>query len=314
MVIWSSFTFCLFFLEEEHRAEEDQSDFLEDWTDDEDGTGSPTIQRHKLNTFPERETALDMTDEDTCEDTQRFMDQTFPVAEEMVSMFGMVKSLDFSHEMTEIPQNIPISGVPERSEQSDHYCEELKETDEQFLQVSHRSFRNASDPISFPHLSSEEMMNNCDIEAETFPELDIRAESSLSTYQSPAPKTYHTVRSKGEEIKHKITPQALPRSPVMKIRQGKMQDSTSGEKLERRLHSPNHNLQPPTAFPRKTNPASCDDQVSIPAQCISKASVSPSEHTPPPTPPTPHRSSAMRNHRTSKTSHTDPDDIRSGEK
>ncbi|CAM4666573.1 unnamed protein product [Leuciscus chuanchicus] len=291
------------FLQEEHRADEDLS---EDWTDDEDGTGSPTIQRHKLNTFPERETALDMTDEDTCEDTQRFMDQTFPVTEEMVSMFGMVKSLDFSHEMTEIPQNIPISGVPERSEQSD--CEELKETNEQFLPVSHRSFRNASDPISFPHLSSEEMMNYCDIEEETFPELDIRAESSLSTYQSPTPKAYHTVRSKGEEIKHNITPQASPRSPVMKIRQGKMhQDSTSGEKLERRLHTPNHNLQPPTTFPRKTNPASCDDQVSIPAQCISKASVSPSEHTPP---PTPHRSSAMK---TSKTSHTDPDDIRKGQ-
>ncbi|XP_077088847.1 microtubule organization protein AKNA isoform X3 [Siphateles boraxobius] len=297
------------FLQEEHGADEDQSALLEDWTDDEDGTGSPTIQRHKLNSFPERETSLDMTDEDTCEDTQRFMDQTFPVTEEMVSMFGMVKSLDFRHEMTEMPQNIPISGVPERSEQSD--SEELKETDEQFLQVSHRSFRNTSDPISFPHLSSEEMMNNCDIEAETFPELEIRAESSLSTYQSPAPKTYHTVRSKGEEIKHKITPQASPRSSVMKIRQGKMhQDCTSGEKLERRLHNPNHNLQPPTAFPRKTIPASCDDQVSIPAQCISKASVSLSEHTPP---PTPHRSSAMKNHRTSKTSHTDPDDIRKGQ-
>lgn len=279
---------------------------LEDWTDDE---GSSTIQRHKLNSFPERETVLDMTEEDTCEDTQRFMDQTFPVTEEMVSMFGMVKSLDFSHEMTEIPQNIQISGVPERSEQSD--CEELKESDEQFLPVSHRSFRNPSDPISFPHLSSEEIMNNCDIEAETFPELDIRAESSLSTYQSPAPETYHTVRSKGEEIKQKITPQASPRSPVMKIRQGKMhQDSTSGDKLQRSLHSPNHNLQSPTAFPRKTNPGSCNDQVSIPAQCISEASVS-SEHSPP---PTPHRSSAMKNHRTSKTSHTHPDDLRSDEK
>ncbi|KAK7143298.1 hypothetical protein R3I93_014454 [Phoxinus phoxinus] len=297
------------FLQEEHRADEDQSDLLEDWTDDEDGTGSPTIQRHKLNSYPERETALDMTDEDTCEDTQRFMDQTFPVTEEMVSMFGMVKSLDFSHETTEIPQNIPISGVPEQTEQSD--CEELKETDEQSLPVSHCSFRNTSDPISFPRLSSEEMMNNGDIEAETFPELDFRADSSLSTFQSPAPKTYHTVRSKGEEIKHKITPQASPRSPVMKIRLGKThQDSTSGEKLERRLHCPNPNLQPPTAFPRKTNPASCDDQVSIPAQCISKASVSPSKHSPP---PTPHRSSAMKNHRTSKTSYTDPDDIRKGQ-
>ncbi|KAG1943400.1 microtubule organization protein AKNA [Pimephales promelas] len=288
------------FLQEEHRAYEDEADdLLEDWTDDEDGTGSPTIQRHKLNSFPERETALDMTDEDTCDDTQRFMDQTLPVTEEMVSMFRMAKSLDFSHKMTETPQNIPISGVPERSEQSD--CEELKETEEQFPPISHRSFRNAFDPISFPHLSSEEMMNNCDIEAE----------SSLSTFQSPAPKTYHTVRSKGEENKHKITPQASPRSPVMKIRLGKMhQDSTSGDKLERRLHNPNHNLQPPTAFPRKTNPASCDDQVSIPAQCISKAKDSPSEHTPP---PTPHRSSAVNNHRTSKTSYTDPDDIRKGQ-
>lgn len=274
---------------------------MEDWTDDEDGTGSATIHRHKLNSFPERETALDMAyekteEKDTCEDAQRFMDQTFPVAEEMASMFGRVKSFDFNH-----PQNIPISGIPELSEQSD--CEELKETDGQFLTDS---FRNTSDPISFPHLSSEELMNNCGIEAETFPELDIRAESSLSTYQSPAPITYHMDRSKGEEIKHKITPQASPRSPV--IRLGKMhQDSTRGEKLERRLHSPNHNLQPPTPSPRKTNPASCDDQVSIPAQCISKASVSPIEYSPP---PTIHRSSAMKSHRNSKTSHTDPDDIR----
>ncbi|KAK9955179.1 hypothetical protein ABG768_015067 [Culter alburnus] len=299
-------------LQEEHRVDDDQSILLEDWTDDEDGKGSATIHRHKLNSFPERETALNMTDEETeekdsCEDAQRFMDQTFPVAEEMASMFGRVKSFDFNHKMTEIPQNIPISGIPELSEQSD--CEELKETDGQFLTDSHCSFRNTSDPISFPHLSSEELMNNCDIEAETFPELDITAESSLSTYQSPAPKTYHMDRSKGEEIKHKITPQASPRSPV--IRLGKMhQDSTRGEKLERRLHSPNHNLQPPTPSPRKTNSASCDDQVSIPAQCISKASVSPLEYSPP---PTSHRSSAMKSHRTSKTSHTDPDDIRKGQ-
>ncbi|ROL47457.1 AT-hook-containing transcription factor [Anabarilius grahami] len=285
-------------LQEEHRVDDDQSVLLEDWTDDEDGTGSAIIHRQKCYSFPER---------DTCEDAQRFMDQTFPVAEEMASMYGRVKSFDFNHEMTEIPQNIPISGIPEISEQSD--CEELKETDGQFLPDSHCSFRNASDSISFPHLSSEELMNNCGIEAETFPELDIRAESSLSTYQSPAPKTYHMDRSKGEEIKHKITTQASPRSPV--IRLGKMhQDSTRGEILERRLHSPNQNLQPPTPSPRKTNPASCDDQVSIPAQCISKASVSPLEYSPP---PTSHRSSAMKSHRTSKTSHTDPDDIRKGQ-
>lgn len=271
---------------------------LEDWTDDEDSTGSPTIHSHKLNSFPHRDTVLDMTDEETeekemCEDAQRFMDQTFPVTEEIGSMFERVKSCDYS----EISQNIPISGIPEHSEQSD--SEELEETNGQFLPVSHCISRNTSNPISFPHLSSEELMNNCGVEAETFPEADIRVESSLST-----PKTYHAVRSKGEEIKHKVTPQT--QSPVIKIRLGKThQDGMSGEKLG--LHSPNHNLQPPTPSPRKTNPASCDDQVSIPVQCISKASISPSERSPS---PTPHRSSAIKNHRTSKTSRTDPDDVR----
>ncbi|XP_067280367.1 microtubule organization protein AKNA isoform X2 [Pseudorasbora parva] len=298
---------CSASLQEEHRSDEDQSVLLEDWTDDEDSTASPAIQRHKLKSFPERETPLYVTDEekDTHEGARRFMDQTFPVTEEMASKFGVVKSLDFSHKMTEIPQNNQISGVPDHSEQRDYG--ELKETDGHFLPVSHCSFRNTSDPISFPCLSSEEMMNNCDIEAETFPELDIWAKSSLSTHQSPVPKTYHTVRSKEEEIKCKITPQASPRNPLMKTSVGEMyQDRMSEEKLERKLHSPNHNLQPSTPSPRKTNPASCDDQVSIPAQCNSKASVSPSEHSPP---PTRHRSSAMKNH---KTSHTDPDDIRKG--
>lgn len=300
-----------FFVEEEHRVDDDQSVLLEDWTDDEDGTGSPTIHRHKLHSFPERDIALDMTDEDTeekdtCEGTQRFTDHTFHVSEELASRFGRVKSLDFNHKMTEIPQNIPISGIPESSVQSD--CEELKETDGQFLSVSHCFFRNASDTISFAHLSTEELMHNCGIEAETFPEIEIGVESSLSTYQSPAPKTYHMVRSNGEEITEKITHQASPRSPVMKISLGKVyQDSTRGEKLEGRLRSPNHNLQPPTPSPRKTNPASCEDQVSIPSQCISKASISPSEHMPP---PTSCRSSATKSHRTSKTSYTDPDDIR----
>ncbi|XP_016141638.1 AT-hook-containing transcription factor isoform X2 [Sinocyclocheilus grahami] len=287
-------------LQEEHKTKDDRSVLLEDWTEDEDSTGSPTIHSHKLNSFPQRETVLDMTDEETeeketCEDAQRFMDQTFPVTEEMASMFERVKSCDYS----EISENIQISGIPEHSEQSD--SEELEETNGQFLPVSHRISRNASNPISFPHLSSEELMNNCGIEAEIFPEADIRAESSLRT-----PKTYHTVRSKGEEIKHKITPQTSARSPVIKIRLGKThQDGMSGEKVG--LHCPNHNLQPPTPSPRKTNPASCDDQVSIPAQCISKASVSPSERSPP---PTPHRSSAIKNH---KTSHTDPDDVRKGQ-
>ncbi|XP_016407422.1 AT-hook-containing transcription factor-like [Sinocyclocheilus rhinocerous] len=243
-------------------------------------------------------TDAETEEKETCEDAQRFMDQTFPVTEEMASMFKRVKSCDYS----EISENILISGIPEHSEQSD--SEELEETNGQFLPVSHRISQNTSNLISFPHLSSEELMNNCGIEAETFPEADIRAESSLRT-----PKTYHTVRSKGEEIKHKVTPQTSARSPVIKIRLGKThQDGTSGQKVG--LHCPNHNLQPPTPSPRKTNPASCDDQVSIPAQCISKASVSPSERSPP---PTPHRSSAIKNHRTSKTSHTDPDDVRKGQ-
>uniref|UniRef100_A0A8C1LA80 AT-hook transcription factor n=1 Tax=Cyprinus carpio TaxID=7962 RepID=A0A8C1LA80_CYPCA len=290
-------------LQEEHKTDDDQSVLLEDWTDDEDSTGSPIIHSHKLNSFPQRDTVLDMTDEETeeketCEDAKRFMGQTFPVTEEMASMFERLKSCDYS----EISQNIPVSGIPEHSEQSD--SEGLEETNRQFLPVSHRISRNTSNPISFPHLSSEELMNNCGIEAETFPEADTRAESSLST-----PKTYHTVKSKEEEIKHKVTPQTSARSPVIKIRLGKtLQDGTSGEKVE--LHSPNHNLQHPTPSPRKTNPASCDDQVSIPAQCISKASVSPSERSPP---PTPHRSSAIKNHRISKTSHTDPDDVRKGQ-
>ncbi|XP_026052257.1 AT-hook-containing transcription factor isoform X1 [Carassius auratus] len=290
-------------LQEEHKTDDDRSVLLEDWNDDEDSTGSPTIHSHKLNSFPQRDTMLDMTDEETeeketREDAQRFMDQTFPDTEDMASMFERLKSCDYS----EITQNIQISGIPEHSEQSD--SEELEETNQQFLPVSHRISQSSSNPISFPHLSSKELMNNCGTEAETFPEADVRTESSLST-----PKTYHTVRSKGEEIKHKVTPQTSARSPVIKIRLGKThQDGTSGEKLG--LHSPNHNLQPPTPSPRKTNPASCDDQVSIPAQCISKASVSPSECSPP---PTPHRTSAIKNHRTSKTSHSDPDDVRKGQ-
>lgn len=281
---------------EEHRTDDERSVLLEDWTDNEDSAESPTIHRHKLNSVPQRDKVLDMTDEeteekDTCEVAQRFTDQTLPVPEEVAS--ERVKSHDYS----EIPQIIAISGIPEHSEQSDF--EELKETNGQFLPVSHCM---PSDPFSFSHLSSEELMNNCGIEAEAFPKLGhMRAESSLST-----PKTYHAFRSKGEEIKHKITPQTSAGRPEIKIRLGKThQDCTSEETLG--LHSPNHNLQPPTPSPRKTNLASCDDQVSIPAQCISKSSVSPSEHSPP---PTSHRSSAIKNHRTSKTSHTEQDDVR----
>ncbi|KAK2872498.1 hypothetical protein Q8A67_022395 [Cirrhinus molitorella] len=286
---------------EEHKTDDDRSVLLEDWTDDDDGAGSPTIHSHKLNSFPQRDTVLDMTDEETeqKEDVQKHTDQTFLFTKEMASMFESVKG----HNYNDIPQNIPISGITECSEQSDF--EELEETNEQFLPVSHCMPRNISNSFSFPHSSSEELMNNCKIEAEACPELGhIRAESSLST-----PKTYHTFRSKGEEIKHKITAQTSARSPVIKTTLGKThQDGTSGETLG--LHSPNHNLQPPTPSPRKTNPASCDDRVSIPAQCISKASVSPSERSPP---PTPHRSLAIKNHRTSKTSHTDPDDVRKGQ-
>lgn len=208
-------------LQEEHKTDDDRSVLLEDWTDDEDSTGSPIIHSHKLNSFPQRDTVLDMTDEETeeketCEDAKRFMGQTFPVTEEMASMFERLKSCDYS----EISQNIPVSGIPEHSEQSD--SEGLEETNRQFLPVSHRISRNTSNPISFPHLSSEELMNNCGIEAETFPEADTRAESSLST-----PKTYHTVKSKEEAIKHKVTPQTSARSPVIKIRLGKtLQDGT----------------------------------------------------------------------------------------
>ncbi|XP_043077694.1 microtubule organization protein AKNA [Puntigrus tetrazona] len=290
-------------LQEERKTDDDQSVLLEDWTDDEDSTRSPTIHSHKLNSFPQRDTVLDMTDEETeekevREDAQGFMDRAFPVTKEMAYMFERVKSCDYSN----ISQNISVSGIPERSGQSD--SEELEKTDGKFLPVSHCISRNAFNPISSPHLSSGELMNNCGIDAETFPEADIGAESSLST-----PKTYHTVRSKGEEIKHKVTPQISSRSPVIKIRLAKThQNGKSGEKVE--SHSRNHNLQPPTPSPRKTNPASCNDRVSIPAQCISKANISPSERSPP---PTPQRSSAIKSHRTFKTSHTDPDDVRKGQ-
>ncbi|XP_056301674.1 microtubule organization protein AKNA [Danio aesculapii] len=300
-------------LQEEHQTDDDRSVLSEDWADNEGGTGSPVIQRHKLNSFPERDTALDMTDEeieekDMCEDAQRFMDQTFHVTEETAAVFQTLKTLDFSQEVSGISkdQDCLISGIPEFSDKSD--CEEL---DARFLPVSHHFTRNTSNPISFPHLSSEEPMNDCGIEAETLPELEIRSDSSLSTYQSPVPKTNHTFRSNHEEIKQKIAPQTSARSPVIKNSPEKIyQDATSGEKIDGRLHRPYHNLQPPTASPRKTTSASCSAQVSIPAQGISKASVSPSERSPP---PTPHRNSAIKNHRNCKTSHTDPDDIRKGQ-
>lgn len=296
-------------LQEEHQTDDDRSVLSEDWADDEGGTGSPV--KHKLSSFPERDTALDMTDEETeekntQEDAQRFMDQSFHVTEERGAVFQTLKTLDFRQEMSGISKDHPISGVPEYSDQSD--CEEL---DARFLPVSHHFSRNTSNPISFPHLSSEELMNDCGIEAETLPELEIRSDSSLGTYQSPVSKTNHTFRSNQEEIKHKISPQTSPRSPVIKNSPEKIyQDATSGEKLDGRLHRPYHNLQPPTASPRKTTSASCNTQVSIPAQAISKASVSPSERSPP---PTPHRNSAIKNHRNCKTSHMDPDDIRKGQ-
>ncbi|RXN12713.1 AT-hook-containing transcription factor-like isoform X1 [Labeo rohita] len=101
---------------EEHRTDDERSVLLEDWTDNEDSAESPTIHRHKLNSVPQRDKVLDMTDEeteekDTCEVAQRFTDQTLPVPEEVAS--ERVKSHDYS----EIPQIIAISGIPEHSEQ-----------------------------------------------------------------------------------------------------------------------------------------------------------------------------------------------------
>ncbi|XP_051955344.1 LOW QUALITY PROTEIN: microtubule organization protein AKNA-like [Xyrauchen texanus] len=255
------------FLQKEQGADDDQSVGLEDWTDEEDDTGNLTIHKQELNTFPERDRALDMTDEETeekniCEDAQRHMDHSFSNC-----------------------NNIPTLEITEHSEQSD--CEELKKNKGSFLPASYLSCKNTVNSSFFPHLSSEKLMNSCGIEAETFPELalpDWRAESSLSSHQSPAPKIYHTVRSNGEEFKPMVTPQTSARSPV--------------------LHSPSHNCQPPVPSPRKTNPGSrVDCEVSILAPL--KASSSPSDFS-----PTHHSFSAPKRQRASKTSHTDPEDIR----
>ncbi|XP_051536384.1 microtubule organization protein AKNA-like [Myxocyprinus asiaticus] len=280
------------FLQEEQEADDDQSIGLEDWTDEEDDSGNLTIHKQELNTFPERDRALDMTDEEmeeknTCEDAQRHMDHSF----------------------SKNRNNSPTLEITEHSEQSD--CEELKKNKGRFLPASHLSCKNTPNPSFFPHLSSEELMNSCGIEAETFPELalpDCMVELSLSSHQSPTPKMYHTGRSNVEEFKPKVTPQTSARSPVMKIKAGKSnKDGASEDKLERSLHSPSHNCQPSVPSPRKTNPDSqMDCEVSILAQL--KASRSPSDFS-----PTHHSFSAQKRQRASKTSHTDPEDIRKGQ-
>ncbi|XP_051959908.1 microtubule organization protein AKNA [Xyrauchen texanus] len=280
------------FLQEEQ--DEDWSVKLEDWTDDEDGTENIIIHKQELNTFPERDRALDMTDEETeekntCEDAERHMNHSFP----------------------ENCNNIPTLEITEHSKPSD--CEELKKNKGRYLPASSLSCANTSNPYFFTHLSSEELMNNCGIEAETFPELaltDSRVESSLSGHQNPTRKTYHTVRCSGEDLKYKVTPQTSARSPVMKIRlENSNKDGRSGDKLDSRLHSFAHNCQPPMTSTRKTNCCSQEDcEVSSPAQL--KASIFPSEFSPP---PTLYHSLAQKSQRASKTSYTDPGDIRKGQ-
>ncbi|XP_051533350.1 microtubule organization protein AKNA-like isoform X2 [Myxocyprinus asiaticus] len=280
-----------FFQEEQ---DNDRSVGLEDWTDDEDGTENITIHKQELNSFPERDRALDMTDEETeekntCEDAQRHMNHSFP----------------------ENCNNIPTLEITEHSKPSDFV--EFKKNKGRFLPASHLSCANTPNPSFFPHLSSEELMNNCGIEAETFPELaltDSRVKSSLSGHQSPTPKTYHTVSCSGEELKYEVTPQTSARSPVMNIRLEKSnKDGRSGDKLDRKLHSSAHNCQSPMPSTRKTNCGSLEDcEVSSPAQL--KASIIPSKFSPP---PTLYRSLAQKSQRASKTSYTDPGDIRKGQ-
>lgn len=296
---------CFFSLEEEQAADDDRSVSLEDWTDDEHDARSPMIQRQELNSFPLRDGILDMTDEDTeeqdmCEDSQRCTDHSFPVTEKMPHI-DPFKGLDFSHNRLEDCKNIPDLEITEHPKQRD--SEELKKTTRRFP-TSHLSSPNILH--TFPHSSFEEQMNNCGIEAENFSERalsDISVESSHSSHQRFDPKAYQTVQSKELELKHKVTPPTSVKSPVMKVRQKTNRDGTSEDKVEGSLHSPYHNHQLPTPSPRKTNPDFQDRQVPSHAQRMAKArQCSP--------PPSPHRSSDKNKQRTSKTSHTDPDDVR----
>lgn len=291
----SCFILFFSFLEEEQVADDDQSVLLEDWTDDENDARSPIIHRQEINSFPERDGTLDMTDEeekDIFEDSQKHTDHSLPVTEEIVPHVDGMKGLDFSHSRIEDSKNIPDLGITEHSEQSG--SEELEKSTSCFPSTSHLSSPDILH--TFHHLSLEEQMNNCGIETETSSEgvfSNIRVDSSYQSFQSEE-----------QELKNKITPQISVKGPVMKILLEKTNhDGLSQDKLERSLRNPYHSHQLPTPSPRKTNHDSQDLQVSSRAQRFAKAKHCSQ-------PPSPHRSSDKNNQRTSKTSHTDPDDVR----
>ncbi|TRY57663.1 hypothetical protein DNTS_025900 [Danionella cerebrum] len=167
---------------------------------------------------------------------------------------------------------------PEFTDQSD--CGALKMTERPFLPAS-----------LHPSMHSTELKNGCGIEADTDRELETRPHSASATYQTPVPKISLMVGSNEEQMKCKISPQPSIRTP----RDGKT------HKFGTR-HSPHHNLEPPAASPRKTNPASCDDQVSSPARSSSKANGSPNQ-----------RNSPATKHRHFKTSLGEANDIRKGQ-
>lgn len=286
-------------------ADDDQSVLLEDWTDGEHDARSPMIHRQELHSFPERDGTLDMTDEDTeetdmCEDSQRNADHSFPVTEKMVHHIDPIKGFNFSQ--NGIEHHIPHVEITEHSEQSN--SEELKKCFPSTLHLSSPKTLHA-----YPDLSFEEQMDNCGIEAETFSEgalsnITVESSHSTSSHQRFEPKVYQTIQFRELESNHKNTPQTSVRSPLMKIRLGKTDHAIMNEDNgERRLHSPYLNHQLPTPSPSKTIPDFQDCQVSSRAQRIAKArKCSP--------PPAPHRSSDKNNQRTSKTSHTDPVDVR----
>ncbi|XP_055035483.2 microtubule organization protein AKNA isoform X2 [Misgurnus anguillicaudatus] len=299
---------------QEQIADDDQSVLLEDWTDDEnEDARMPTIHIEEFNSFPERDRTLDMTDEDleendTSEDIQRHTDQPCPVTEEIAPHIDRIKGLDFSNRRNEDSQNISDLEIPEHLEESD--CEVLKKSRVRFPPTT--LFSSPNTLHTFPHLTSEKQICNWAVDAETFPDRALpssRVESSLSSHQNSASKT---VISKEEGLKPKVTPQTLAKSPVMKSRLEKtIHDGMSEKELERSVHTPYHNHQLPSSSPRKTNSDSQEDrQVSSHAQLFSKASISHSNCSPV---PVPHRSSAKNNPRMSKTSYTDPDDVRKGQ-
>ncbi|XP_065100185.1 microtubule organization protein AKNA isoform X2 [Paramisgurnus dabryanus] len=279
---------------QEQIADDDQSVCLEDWTDDENDARSPTIHIEQLNSFPERDRTLDMTDEDleendTSEDIQRHTDQSCPVTEEMATHIDRIKGLDFSNHRNEDSQNIPDLEITEHSEESDY--EVLKKNRVRFPPTT--LFSSPNTLHTFPHLTSEKQISKWGVEAETFPDQALpssRVESSLSSHQNSASKT---VLYKWEELKPKVTTQTSAKSPVTKSR---LEQTIHDGMNEEELHTPYHNHQLPTPSPRKTNSDSQD---------FSKASSSPVS--------LPHRSSAKNNPRISKTSYTDPDDVRKGQ-